>query len=444
MNDWYEMTIGSVATLRKGISYKSEDYCNEGSGYPFITIKCFVKGGGYEPSGLKYFDGYFTGADQIFEGDILFSITDLTRAGDIVGSPLRVPSFGEGRIVLASMDCIKITPIDGLCDKDFLYHRMMLSDIRRQMVAYSAGSTVLHLDTKKVPKITIHIPKKVSDQKAIADLLDITDRTIAHTEALIGKYQQIKAGLVHDLFTRGIGADSRLRPPREQAPELYQESAIGWIPKEWGASRLKDILKDSGGYIQTGPFGSQLHAHEYTFEGVPFVMPQNINNGKIDEADIARIVETRAQSLYRHRLKIGDIIIARRGELSRAAAITELEQGWVCGSGCFLLRLGGSNLDARFFSLMYRHALVQRQVAGLAVGSTMPSLNNEIMGKLVFPCMSKTEQTAITDRVELAEAKITTLELELAKLRKQKSGLMQDLLTGKVPVNVDLEEVAHV
>ena len=58
MSDWYEMTIGSVATLRKGISYKSEDYCNEGSGYPFITIKCFVKGGGYEPSGLKYFDGY--------------------------------------------------------------------------------------------------------------------------------------------------------------------------------------------------------------------------------------------------------------------------------------------------------------------------------------------------------------------------------------------------
>ena len=118
---------------------------------------------------------------------------------------------------------------------------------------------------------------------------------------------------MHDLFTRGIGVDGKLRPPRDQAPELYKESAIGWIPREWEASRLKDILKDSGGYLQTGPFGSQLHAHEYTFEGVPFVMPQNINNGKIDEVGTARIMETRARSLHRHRLKIGDIIIARRG-----------------------------------------------------------------------------------------------------------------------------------
>jgi type I restriction enzyme S subunit len=241
---------------------------------------------------------------------------------------------------------------------------------------------------------------------------------------------------MHDLFTRGIGADGKLRPLREQAPEQYQQTPIGWIPKDWEPVNLKDILKISGGYLQTGPFGSQLHSHEYTHEGVPVVMPQDINDGIIDEVHIARIPERRAQSLLKHRLKIGDIIIARRGELSRAAAIANIEQGWICGTGCFLLRLGGSNLDARFFSLIYRHPMVQRQVEGLAVGSTMPSLNNEIMGKLIFPYMSKTEQTAIADKVNLSEARITTLQSELAKLRNQKSGLMHDLLTGKVSVQI--------
>ena len=172
-------------------------------------------------------------------------------------------------------------------------------------------------------------------------------------------------------------------------------------------------------------------------------MPQNINNGKIDEPGIARITESRARTLYRHRLRIGDIIIARRGELSRSAAISTTEEGWVCGSGCFLLRLGGSNLDARFFSLLYRHVLVQRQVTGLAVGSTMPSLNNEIMGKLIFPSMSKTEQTAIADRVQLTESRISTLTLELVKFLKQKSGLMNDLLTGQVPVTPDLIAISN-
>ena len=67
----------------------------------------------------------------------------------------------------------------------------------------------------------------------IARILQTIDQAIEKTEALIEKYQQIKAGLMHDLFTRGIGADGKLRPPREQAPELYQQTPIGWIPKEW-------------------------------------------------------------------------------------------------------------------------------------------------------------------------------------------------------------------
>lgn len=284
-------------------------------------------------------------------------------------------------------------------------------------------------------------------QSKIADILQTIDRAIEKTEALIDKYQQIKAGLMHDLLTRGIGPDGQLRPPREQAPELYQETPIGWIPKEWGARQLKDILAQSGGHLQTGPFGSQLHSYEYTDDGVPVVMPQDINNGDIDEIQVARITEARAKCLLKHRLREGDIIIARRGDLSRAAAVSEYEQDWVCGTGCFLLRLGDSELDARFFSMVYRDPMIQRQVAGLAIGSTMASLNNEIMGKLFFPYMSPSEQTDIADRVDLVEQRSVALRSELDKLRKQKSGLMHDLLTGKVPVQVEPKEeleAAHV
>jgi type I restriction enzyme, S subunit len=155
-----------------------------------------------------------------------------------------------------------------------------------------------------------------SQQVEISSILRTCDQTIEKTEALIEKYQQIKAGLMHDLFTCGIGPDGKLRPPREQAPELYQETPIGWIPKEWTPRKLKEILVATGGYLQTGPFGSQLHAHEYTQEGVTVVMPQDINEGIIEEEQIARITEPRAQSLLKHRLRKGDVIIARRGEES--------------------------------------------------------------------------------------------------------------------------------
>ena len=38
---------------------------------------------------------------------------------------------------------------------------------------------------------------------------------------------------MHDLFTRGVTPDGNLRPTRAEAPQLYKESPLGWIPKEW-------------------------------------------------------------------------------------------------------------------------------------------------------------------------------------------------------------------
>ena len=75
-------------------------------------------------------------------------------------------------------------------------------------------------------------------QRRIAEILSTVDEAIEQTEALIAKYQQIKAGLMHDLFTRGVTPDGHLRPTRTQAPHLYKESPLGWIPKEWEVVRI--------------------------------------------------------------------------------------------------------------------------------------------------------------------------------------------------------------
>ncbi|MCA3017069.1 MAG: restriction endonuclease subunit S [Rhodocyclaceae bacterium] len=299
------------------------------------------------------------------------------------------------------------------------------------------GSGLRHLRKSYIKDFRFLAPSDSAPQKQIVSILTGIDTAIENTEALIAKYQQIKAGLMHDLFTRGVLPNGQLRPPREQAPELYQETAIGWIPRDWECQRLGLILSKSGGYLQTGPFGSQLHAAEYKDEGVPVVMPQDINDGSIQTTSIARISEARAASLARHRLKVGDIIIARRGELSRAAAVGHAEVEWICGTGCFLLRLGRTELNHFFFSHVYRHDFVQRQVAGMQVGSTMPSLNNDVMSRLFFPFPSSAEQGEITQRLDLAEQKISALQDELSKLKQQKQGLMHDLLTGKVPVTIE-------
>jgi type I restriction enzyme S subunit len=437
MSEWASVTLAHLATLRKGINYKSEDYGDEHSGHPFITIKCFVKGGGYEPTGIKFYDGFPTKADYLSVGDLLFSVTDLTRAGDIVGSPLKVPDFGRAKPALASMDCMRIAPIADRCDKRFLYHRLMLSDVRRQMVAYSAGSTVLHLDTKKVPSIVVRIPVDVRLQEKIANILDGIDTAIEKTEALIAKYQQIKAGLMHDLFTCGVLPNGQLRPSREQAPELYQETAIGWIPREWEVKDISAVL-DS---IADGPFGSNLKTEHYVVDpGVRVVRLQNVAEYQYNDGDRAYISDRHAAYLVRNKVVGGDVLIAGLGEerypVGRACTYPAELPPAINKADCFRARCIADVMYNKFLMLFLNSELARHQIRRYEQGVTRPRINTGNLKRLAIGVPTLCEQAAFVSRFEAALANIHAQQAIVENLKSQKLGLMQDLLTGKVPVKV--------
>lgn len=425
MSEWLERSLAEVCeTIRAGGTPAADNPSFYGGDTPFVTIEDITRAG----------------------RTIEHTTRSLTRAGIDASAAWIVPkdhllysmyaTLGKvTRNVLpmaTNQAILAIKPDLRLIETDILFYLLQMS--KSSILALASQTTQANLNAEKIRKFKVRFPASLQEQRHIAEILSTLDEAIEQTEALIAKIQQVKAGLMHDLFTRGVTSDGRLRPTREQAPDLYKESPLGWIPKEWEVEKLGDILRRCGGYLQTGPFGSQLHAHEYQVEGVPVVMPQDINNGLIDTEQIARIYEQRANDLARHRMSRGDIVIARRGDLSRAAAISKAEQGWVCGTGCFLLRLGQSSLSADFAAYVYRQDFVQRQIAGRAVGTTMPSLNNSVMAGLFFPFCNKDEQARIVERLEWVERSICVLNEGLLVIRQIKHGLMHDLLTGKVRV----------
>lgn len=206
--------------------------------------------------------------------------------------------------------------------------------------------------------------------------------------------------------------------------------------------RLGEKLKEFDGRLQTGPFGSQLHSYEYVTEGVLVIMPQQINNGVVETETIARITSRKAMQMRRHWVDPNDIIFSRRGDFCRSAAIGDRESGWVCGTGCFRLRVSRHAIDAAWLSHLYRHPFIQRQVDANAVGSTMPSLNNAVMERLQFTFPPVCEQCEIARRISAIDTCIRTEKERRNKSLLIKLGLMQDLLTGKVRVTVSPSEEA--
>lgn len=188
-------------------------------------------------------------------------------------------------------------------------------------------------------------------------------------------------------------------------------------PAAWERTTLGEVVARGGGSVQTGPFGSQLHASDYVPVGIPSIMPVNIGDNRLIRDGIACITEVDAQRLSKHIVRKGDIIYSRRGDVERRALVRDAEDGWFCGTGCLKVRLGQGVVLPEFAAFYLGHPEVREWIVRHAVGATMPNLNTGIMEAIPFllPPLPQQELIAATlgaldDKIE--QNRRTNRELE--------------------------------
>ena len=188
-------------------------------------------------------------------------------------------------------------------------------------------------------------------------------------------------------------------------------------PEQWSITTLGEVCSQGGGGIQTGPFGSQLHASDYVDEGIPSIMPANIGDNRISEDGIARITNEDAGRLSKYLVKCGDIVYSRRGDVEKCALIRTHEDGWLCGTGCLRVRPGNGVVDPSYCAYFLSHPESREWISRHAVGATMPNLNTQILSEVPFLLPALNEQKAIAhilgafdDKIELNRKTSETLE----------------------------------
>ena len=191
---------------------------------------------------------------------------------------------------------------------------------------------------------------------------------------------------------------------------------------EWTETTLGEICARGGGTIQTGPFGSQLHASDYVASGIPSVMPQNIGDNVIVEADIARITEADAARLGKYRLRTNDIVYSRRGDVERRALVRPENDGWLCGTGCLKVGFGDIPVaDPAFISSYLGTEESREWIVRHAVGATMLNLNTKILSAVPLRVPELNEQRSIAevlgalDDKIAANTKLADVSLDLVK-----------------------------
>ena len=293
------------------------------------------------------------------------------------------------------------------------------------------GVHQVNINPTNLRKVLIPLPKEVSEQRRIVEIFGSIDSTIAHTSSLIAKLKQMKAGLLHDLLTRGLDENGELRDAIAH-PELFKDSPLGQIPKNWSVSSVGEgIVKIEQGWspdcesIST-PIGEWgvLKTTAVVWEGY-----QDCENKRLP---------SHLQPDPNYQVKVGDVLMTRAGPNSRVGvvALVDNTQGKLMLSDKLYRLVPGENIDPEFLVYALSSSGTQnylsRRKTGLAESQT--NISQDIVRTLLIPLPPLEEQEQITSVLEKYNTCIRTEEAYRDKLKLQKKGLMHDLLTGKVRV----------
>lgn len=236
---------------------------------------------------------------------------------------------------------------------------------------------------------------------------------------------------MHDLFTRGVTANSKLRSPREQAPELYQETPIGWIPKEWNVNSLRGLV--GAGNIINGPFGSDLLTSELKVNGVPVLYVQDIKPGYFKRVSNAHVTELKATELAFCNVRQGDVLVAKVGAPPCDSCVYPFAEKAIVTQDVIRIR-PTPNVDSVYLSSLLNSPFGRKALKKIAIEGTRERVSLTEFKSLVFPIADAHEQVRISERLTTTQTFIEKEIRNREKLRQQKLGLMSDLLSGSIRV----------
>lgn len=414
---WEPTTMGQVADVIGGGTPRTSDPANfSENGHPWIT-----------PADLSGFDGIWiqNGRRGLTEKGLKTSSATMMPKGTVLMSsraPIGYVAVAANPI--STNQGFKSFVLPPGVTSEYCYY--WLKHMKPHLEQMGSGSTFLEISGGRAREIPFHLaPTK--EQRRIAAKIEELLAQVAATRARLVKVSQIL---------------KRFR----QA--VLAAACSGRLTEEFRAShRLPDweytSLEEAGVRIQIGPFGSLLHRHDYVENGIPLINPMHIRGGEIIPSADFTVSSVKARELAQYRLRDGDVILGRRGEMGRAAVVQKVADGYLCGTGSLFVRPIDREIHSHFLCFFLQSPQTKSNLEMNAVGSTMINLNQRIVGELEFPDVDVHEQREIVPRVEalfkLADAIEKCVEAASKRADKLTQAILAKAFRGElVPTEAEL------
>lgn len=417
---WQNRSLASLGEYENGFAFNELHWSEHG--LPIVRIAQITGTQGI----VDRYPGRLPDNFRIDSDDLVFSWSGTLAVVRWTGGPAWL-----------NQHLFKVVPAAGI-DKSHLFHLLRASIA--EMNKRTHGSTMKHIKRGELREFFVSLPVSGDEQRKLAQVLDTVDTAIHETEAIIAKLKAVKQGMLHDLLTRGIDANGELRPSQAEAPHIYRPSPLGWIPKVWDAHIFGDTIEHVIDFRGRTPKKLGMDW------GGGDILALSANNVQPGAIDISREAYFGGERLYRKWMtngdvRRGDVLLTMEAPLGNVAQIPD-DARYILSQRVIALRFntGFALNDFAFWQMQsneFRQAMVRR-----STGSTATGIQRAELVKLLFKAPPVHEQSLIAASLSSVEQRLADERLALAKQVQQKSGLMNDLLTGRVRVTPLLDAAA--
>ena len=419
--EWREVTVGTVADVID--PHPSHRAPNEDPlGIPFAGI------GDLDEYGRVREDKVRKVSHEIFEEHIKrYKITDNSIGFGRVASLGKIIDFKVFKRKVTISPTMAIVEPRGGMSKSFLVHCLRSQETEGQINFFLTGSTRSSLGIALLRNLLVPEPP-LPEQKKIVAILSSVDEVIEKTRAQIDKLKDLKTGMMQELLTKGIG-------PGGVPHTEFKDSPVGQIPVGWNVVLMDCICKKiTDGEHQT----PKRSAYGYYL-----LSARNIRDGYI-ALDNVDFIDTSEYQRISKRIEPqeGDILISCSGSIGRTAIVPKKLKFSMVRSVA-ILQPKRDLVDSQYLAHQISSPLIQTQIEKSLSQLAQANLFQAPIKALNVVLPPMTEQLKIAQVVNSLVEVINEKTMNLNRTNSLKKALMQDLLTGKVRVNVEARELAE-
>ena len=293
-----------------------------------------------------------------------------------------------------------------------------VSSMRIELKKRAAGSTFLEVSRDSVRSLPLLLPP-LTEQRAIAAVLDSIDEAIERTEAVIAAIERLRDALLHELLTRGVpGWHSKWK----EAP------GIGTIPACWEVVRLGDVC--------TPPeYGASASARPFDPELPRYVRITDLtDDGRLRTEDARSANPSQVKG---YELAPDDLLFARSGATVGKTYLYRSKDG-PCVYAGYLIRFRPvpSLAAPKYLGLWTHSETYQRWVASMFRAGAQPNINAREYSSMRVPLPPLDEQGTVVAALDGIDDTLDRSRTERDRLHSLKSSASNALLTGHVRVSV--------